>query len=544
MFVRNDIETAPEAEWATASQRAKVMDGLLSQGSSAAGVAEAARELRLSVAMTYRLLARYRKNSTPSALLPAKAGVATGATLLNPDVEALVQRLIRSFYLTKERPRIADLHRQIAIECRRLSLKTPSYKAVWRRVHNLDPALVVRERAGARAARERFHSVSDGLRPKRPLELYQIDHTLADIIVVDEVDRKPIGRPWLTIVVDVATRMIAGFHLSIDSPSSSSVALAISHAVLPKTADIEGLGSDASWPVDGLPHLIHLDNAKEFHGQALERGCQEHGIALKFRPPRMPHFGGHIERLIGTLMGEVHLLPGTTFSSVGDRGQYPSEDRASLTMRDLKRWLTLQVVQIYHRRVHRAIGDSPLAAWTSALSQGAIEARHPRDPAKFYIDFLPGEHRLIRRDGICLLGIHYWDSVLSTIAGRSTQKFLIRYDPADLSHVFVKTPGDTDYVKVPYRNVGRPAISLAERRAVLRKLKSSKLSVDENAIFAAIDVQRALVATACKDSAAARRLRTKSSAWKKSPRMPSVTAIKDEDEAPAMVEPYKVEVWE
>jgi putative transposase len=190
--VRKDIETAPEAEWTIASQRAKVMDGLLSQGSSAAGVAEAALELRLSIAMIYRLLAKYRKNSTPSALLPAKAGVAAGATLLDPGVEALVQRLIRSFYLTKEHPRIADLHRQIAIECRRLSLKTPSYKAVWRRVHNLDPALVVRERAGARAARERFHSVSDGLRPKRTLELYQIDHTLADIIVVDGVDRKPI----------------------------------------------------------------------------------------------------------------------------------------------------------------------------------------------------------------------------------------------------------------------------------------------------------------------------------------------------------------
>ena len=71
MSVRKDIETAPEAEWAIASKRAKVMDGLLSQGSSAAGVAEAARELGLSVAMMYRLLARYRKNSTPSALLPA-----------------------------------------------------------------------------------------------------------------------------------------------------------------------------------------------------------------------------------------------------------------------------------------------------------------------------------------------------------------------------------------------------------------------------------------------------------------------------------------
>jgi hypothetical protein len=29
-----------------------------------------------------------------------------------------------------------------------------------------------------------------------------------------------------------------------------------------------------------------------------------------------PHFGGHIERLIGTVMGAVHLLPGTTFANV------------------------------------------------------------------------------------------------------------------------------------------------------------------------------------------------------------------------------------
>jgi hypothetical protein len=36
--------------------------------------------------------------------------------------------------------------------------------------------------------------------------LVQIDHTLVDVIVVDEIERKPIGRPWLTLVVDVATR--------------------------------------------------------------------------------------------------------------------------------------------------------------------------------------------------------------------------------------------------------------------------------------------------------------------------------------------------
>jgi putative transposase len=37
----------------------------------------------------------------------------------------------------------------------------------------------------------------------------------------------------MTLVIDVATRVILGFHLSLDAPSSRSVALALSHAVLP-----------------------------------------------------------------------------------------------------------------------------------------------------------------------------------------------------------------------------------------------------------------------------------------------------------------------
>lgn len=31
-----------------------------------------------------------------------------------------------------------------------------------------------------------------------------------------------------------------------------------------------------------------------------------HGITLEFRPVGRPEFGGHIERVIGTFMKEVH----------------------------------------------------------------------------------------------------------------------------------------------------------------------------------------------------------------------------------------------
>jgi putative transposase len=156
-------------------------------------------------------------------------------------------------------------------------------------------------------------------------------------------------------------------HLSLDAPSSTSVALALSHAVLPKRIFLEEDALSGSWPTTGLPETIHLDNAKEFHSHALKRGCREHGISLTFRPPQTPHFGGHIERLIGTMMGELHLLPGTTFSSTKERGEYKSARLASLTMRELDRWLTLQIVEVYNQRVHRAIGVPPITAWGVVL---------------------------------------------------------------------------------------------------------------------------------------------------------------------------------
>ena len=86
------------------------------------------------------------------------------------------------------------------------------------------------------------------------------------------------------------------------------------------------------------------------------RGCQEYGIRLDHRPAGQPHFGGHIERLIGTMMGAVHLLPGTTFSDVKQKGAYQSEARAILTTSELERWLALQIAGVYQLSLHSSLG--------------------------------------------------------------------------------------------------------------------------------------------------------------------------------------------
>jgi putative transposase len=116
-------------------------------------------------------------------------------------------------------------------------------------------------------------------------------------------------------------------------PPFSYLCLALSHAVQPKDSWLAGRElQNLEWPAVGLPRSIHVENAREFHSDVLVRRCQEYGIQLIHRPVGRPHFHGHIERLIGTRMGAVHLLPGTTFSNVDEKGAYESEKRALLNL--------------------------------------------------------------------------------------------------------------------------------------------------------------------------------------------------------------------
>lgn len=63
-------------------------------------------------------------------------------------------------------------------------------------------------------------------------------------------------------------------------------------------------------------------------------------MKIEWRPPGEPHFGGHIERIIGTQMGALRLLPGTTFSNVEERDKYDSRRHSALTLRELERYIS------------------------------------------------------------------------------------------------------------------------------------------------------------------------------------------------------------
>ncbi len=191
----------------------------------------------------------------------------------------------------------------------------------------------------------------------------------------------------------------------------------------------------------------------EFHSKAFLRGCPEHGIHVGWRPPGTPRYDGHIERLIGNQMGAVHALPGTG-RSVADRQGRDAQARATLTMRELERWLLLEIAGKYHQRIHASLNRPPIAVWREL--SGSTPLRLPPDRLRFWVAFLAEERRVLRRDGIHLFGIRYWSSALSQDVGRTTETLTVRYDPRDLSSIFVRRPNG-HFVEAPYRTHRRRA---------------------------------------------------------------------------------------
>lgn len=507
-----ELLSLSQDQWEEARRRLAIIQPLSKKPSrTRADVDAAAAELNLRAAQVYRLLGRYAADPRLTTLVARPGGGVRGRGRISQTLESLIDEAIQKIYLTDQRATITELVIDIRKRCHELGRTPPSRKAITARVRAKPRKDVVARREGRKAARDRFAPAIGSLVAQSPFSLVQIDHTLVDVIVVDSVSRAPIQRPWLTLAIDVCTRCVAGFHLSLEPPSATSVALCLAHAALPKQPWLAARDIEADWPTQGLMARLHLDNAKEFRSEALRRGCEQYGIAIDYRPVRTPHYGGHIERLIGTMMGKVHLLPGTTFSSVADKGEYDPAKTAAMTIEELERWLGHAIAGAYHGTIHRVLGTTPLAAWKlgiggDATIPGCGELAAVPDARRFLIDFLPLEWRRVRREGILLHSIHYWSDVLRMWIGEPA-KMIVRYDPRDLSRIYLLAP-DGQYYDLSYRDVGRPSISLWEHRLALTRIREDgRAHVDEPAIFRTVDRMRAIVDEALTASKAVRRHR-------------------------------------
>src|SRR3546814_12243536 len=85
-----------------------------------------------------------------------------------------------------------------------------------------------------------------------------------------------VGRPWLTMAIDVCTRCVLGIYIGFEPPSILSVALCLTHAVLLKNP-AEEVGVPLDWSMHGKPKETAFDTGKDFQTRAITRRCARTG---------------------------------------------------------------------------------------------------------------------------------------------------------------------------------------------------------------------------------------------------------------------------
>jgi putative transposase len=500
--------TLSSEAWEQIRQQSQVIAPLAALHSISHQAADtAALQLGLSRRQIYVLVRRYRQGEgLLTDLIPGKSNGGKNKGRLLEPVERLISEFLHKHFMTRQKPRLSALYRDIAYACKVQNLPVPARNTVALRISKINPIKLRSRREGMDATRSL--QSAGGIVPPilAPLDQVQIDHTVIDLIIVDERDRQPIGRPYLTVAIDVYSRCILGMVVTLEAPSAVSVGLCLAHVVCDKRPWLELLGSEVDWPMSGKPKQLYVDNAAEFKSEALHRGCEQHGVKLNYRPLGQPHYGGIVERVIGTVMQRVHELPGTTFSNPVQRGKYDSERMATLTLRELERWLILAIAS-YHGTVHESLHQTPAFCWSDGINCSGAPMVITQSTA-FLVDFLPVIRRTLTRTGFVIDHIHYYADVLKPwIAERDKlHKFLIRRDPRDISRVWVLEPTNQYYVEIPYRTLSHPAVTLWEQKQAMAQLRQrGREQVDESTLFRMIQQMRNITHTAQKVTRKVRR---------------------------------------
>lgn len=375
------------------------------------------------------------------------------------ELEDFIHKAIDEKYLCPERGTIQDtldhasalVLRENHLRPEALQLPLPTRRLMKRIIDAIPAFDRYAARHGRTAAVKRFRSVQAHRTTAAPLERAEMDHTLLDMMVIDDHSGLPLGRPWITACIDDYTRCILGIFISFEPPSHFTVARCLKQAFLPKIQLLEDFPAIKNgWGAHGVMRELVVDNGTEFHSVSLENACYSLGIEIHYSARKTPWFKGKIERFMGTLNRAIaHGSPGTTFQNIFDKEEYDPSKHAVVRYSVLKEIVYTWVVDVYHQQVHRTIGMPPALMWARNIAPETILV--PDDPAR--LDALLGrsETRRLTHKGIELYGLLYNSHELTDLRRKLGDKLdvEVRVDTADLGKIFVFSPDRRQMFTVP-----------------------------------------------------------------------------------------------
>lgn len=488
----------PEAVQQLAFKRKRYLDALLAEGSiiwSPSTLMPRLNELARSFgdasppssSTAYRWYQRLQRGQNdPRALIDRHEEQGNfGCRFASPVQDALVS-LIEEFYLSGPGCSIRELHAKLISHLEELKarsqdsqvLKLPSYDTVRRAVLAYPAYDRAVAKFGKQEASLRFRTSLAGPKAKYILEVAEIDHTPVDMFIIDEHSMLPLGRPLLTLLIDRKSRMILGVYVSFGGPSTEAVFQCLRHAILPKGYLKERYPRvEGNWPCFGLMETLVCDNGLEFHSKALEQACFELGIVLQFCPKKRPYFKGAVERAFRSISnGFFHVQKGTSLANWMQRHGYDPLSSAVATFDEFLHALHIWIVDVYSVNFHRGLQRTPLGVW-----QDGVHANPPGLPDLRILDtaLMEYEERTLWHYGIELFKLRYNSRDLYPIRHQFGEKVRvqIRYNRADLGHVYVIHPSTGEAIKAPALEFDYASgLRLEVHELICRELREAGLS--------------------------------------------------------------------
>lgn len=437
------------------------------------GILEDVAARRGETAPSARTFARWVANwmlvgEKPEGLLPGRGGNREDRLAA---VRHLLRETIETHYLVDTRPTATAVHRRVEDAFEQYNaplapeerIPVPSLMAVLRQIREIDQYTLDFCREGPRVAAHRYRPVTSGPVAERHNEVWEMDHTRVDAIVVDENTGLPISRPWVTVIIDRATRAVMGFRIGFEPPSAYSaldclrIAAMPKHELLATVSDIRG-----TWPVMGLPRVLMTDQGKEFKAKSFVEACLALGIDVEYAPILKAWYKGRIERFFRTLSRDVfHRVPGTTFSNFfALNGEVVPERVAVVTLPELRSYTLLYIADVYMRRPHRALaGRSPQQLWDQSVASHGIRPL-PTLEQLFRLTSLT-VWRKPQRYGLEFEGLVYNSGDVAGFRIRPGRPDVVRVrvDPHDLSRVWFTDPDSGEAKQVPIVPAMRPLVA-------------------------------------------------------------------------------------
>ncbi|WP_197026561.1 Mu transposase C-terminal domain-containing protein [Hylemonella gracilis] len=366
-------------------------------------------------------------------LLPQIHDRGNRARRLPPRVLEIIHEVIDQEVQSSTAPGNFNAWSLVVNTCRKEGLMLPSRKTFTAEIQRVTtPEALKKAREGEKAgySLELPFLILERDTPKhgtRPFDIAHIDHTQLDLQLVNEATGAPMGKPWLTVMIDAYTRMILAWVLLFVEPSYRSCMLVLRDCVRRHHR---------------LPRTLVSDQGREFLGTYYEQLLAMFGVNKRTRPASQPRFGNIIERVFGVQNSQFTLaLIGNNKALQSPRSMSPTHDPRDLAVWNLRAFRESfdgYLGEVYHQVEHPALGISPTIAMEIGMVQSG-ERSHTLIPydQNFLILSMPtntkGTSRVQRDGSIKVNRIDYFSNALLDYVG---QNIPVRYDPFDVSHAY------------------------------------------------------------------------------------------------------------